>query len=703
MTNLFSKKILYYERGFNQSFISLFHLPYMYIKDADVNLVNKLFNISTENRKAIFELLKETLSDLRHPLNAGFLSEILISLKMNQRDISWTEYLREDRFEFKSFVEEFESQCKSPGVESQILIQKQHLVSKFILWFLTSTNRYLRDISTRALYFYGRKYPLEFSKLVYDSLKINDPYVWERSLASLYGVTMAEHNSFNNDTFRNDILPKLGKTLNKLMFAKDAPHSTTHILARDYARRIIEICLMHYPDSFKTEDIKNIRPPYLFGGIREWGEYDYGDKDHDYGGPIRMDFSNYTIGRIVKDGESYSNPPEKIKVRKQIYWRIYDLGWNESLFKQAETALGNDNYYRSRTERADSERYGKKYSWIAYYENSGLRNDLGLIEREWDRFRISDSDIDPSFPEKPENQLFFKYDLLGDRSTSLSSWYENGGMPYIEEYLTQKDLKRRTGDWICLDGFINQEDTPSERSRFTFIRSFLVKENDCPEISKLLKEQKLGNRWLPEKRENYYTFAGELYLFKDATFDNSTELEFEISKKKVIIKRGEPGYLPSVFWEMGNNKINIKEDFPDEIEREISDFKSFSVILPVMEYNWEGYHNDINQAGHTTVLSKEIVNYLGLIDQPQTFDLYDKGGNKASLSVYYYNDYNNTHTFVYLRKDLLEKFLHENNLKLIWAIWGEREVSFQTEQRRTEFFKENPFKDYQLFQKIIEF
>lgn len=704
ITNKFSERIKFSDYAFGKSVSSLFVLSAKAVKENDINLVVKLFLGADENKKIFYDLSFKTLGDVKHPLNAVFFSKLLGSLKMNERDISWTEYIRKKSYDLEEFILEFETQCRSVRGESKLVLDKQHTVSRIIVWFLTSTNRNLRDKATKALYYYGRKFPKEFSSLVYDSLKFNDPYVWVRTLASLYGVVMAEHNSSTSDNFRNKILPELSKTIYDLIFKENAPHSTTHILARDYARRIIEIGLKYNSSLLSELEIKNIRPPYSFGGLRNLGEFDYGEKDYGYDGPIHMDFSNYTIGRIVKDGGSYSDPPEKQKVRRQIYWRIYDLGWNAELFEEAEKSLGNDNYYnRGRTEQATVERYGKKYSWIAYFENAGLRDDLGLLDRDWDRFRLSDADIDPSFPEGPKNELFFTHNLLGEKTTPLVDWYENGGMPFIKEYLTVNNLKGNNGEWICLDSYIGQEDMSVERNRFTFIRGLIVNESDYDNVIKLLNIQSMGGRWLPEKRENYYTYAGELYIFNDATYDNQTTLEFETAKKKIKIKKGEPGYYPSVFFDLEDNKISTREEFPEEIEKEVSEIKEFDALMPVMEYNWESYHSSTNNAGHITIPDKEIANHLKLISQPQTFDLLDSDGNIASLNLKYHSDYNNSHSFVYIRQDLLDKYLKETNSKYIWIIWGERDVRFKTEERRQEYFKDNPFKQHQVFQKVIEY
>lgn len=34
-------------------------------------------------------------------------------------------------------------------------------------------------------------------------------------------------------------------------------------------------------------------------------------------------------------------------------------------------------------------------------------------------------------------------DYLGEKTTRLVDWYENGGMPYVEEYLTINNLKEK--------------------------------------------------------------------------------------------------------------------------------------------------------------------------------------------------------------------------------------------------------------------
>jgi hypothetical protein len=665
-------------------------------KEIIVDLVSKVFKSST-NRDNIFKLFTHTEFNTEHPLNFDLLSNLLFDLSISDRDISWTEYIRKRYDSYSSdklinFINDFENVCK----DNETLSDRIHLASKKVMWLLTSTNREMRDNATKALYHYGIKYVDSFLDLMEYSLSINDPYVWERMLVNIYGIILSKHNDWNSSEFKNESLRKIGVKLYNLIFSPNAPFSTTHILARDYARRSIEISLQHHPDILTKTQKKHIHPPYSFGGIRNWGEHDYGERDYGYNEPIRMDFSNYTIGKIVLDGHSYSDPPEKKKVRRQIYWRIYSLGWDKEKFKKVEEAVGNQNYRYSRTEKPKVERYGKKYSWIAFYEIYGYREDNDLVKEEWPDFRPSESDIDPTFPELPENNVFIKDDLLGDRKSTLIDWYNSTEKPKLDSYLTIKNLNKTNKEWICLDGFISQKDKEANRDIFVFVRGMFVKSNDYNDFKKLIQNQNFQQDRIPRISENYYTYAGEMNTLFDATNSNINEAIFEIDRIKKIVRKGDKGYFPRPLF----NDEGIKFDYPEEIEIEESITKNFEILLPVAQYNWESYHSSTNKAGHQNVPSKEISSHLGLINVPQTFNLFEKNGALASLNVRYYTDYNTNQHFVYLRKDLFDKFLTENNYKFIWGLWGEKQITYEEHGAVRDYVTKNSLESYKLFKEI---
>ena len=54
---------------------------------------------------------------------------------------------------------------------------------------------------------------------------------------------------------------------------------------------------------------------------------------------------------------------------------------------------------RAPDEPRRTERYGKKYGWIGFYTYAGILADRGQLPS--DETRLSDVDIDPSFPDQP--------------------------------------------------------------------------------------------------------------------------------------------------------------------------------------------------------------------------------------------------------------------------------------------------------------
>src|SRR5690606_16614086 len=113
------------------------------------------------------------------------------------------------------------------------------------------------------------------------------------------------------------------------------------------------------------------------------------------------------------------------------------------------------------------DRYGKKYSWMVYYELYGFRYDMGLLtDYLKEDERPPDIDIDPSFPKEALNLKIIEQDFLGSRNLSLDSWIDKGGTPNIKPYLLIKEIKGIKGPWILLNGFINQEDKKIKRGTF---------------------------------------------------------------------------------------------------------------------------------------------------------------------------------------------------------------------------------------------
>ena len=417
--------------------------------------------------------------------------------------------------------------------------------------------------------------------LALSNLGINDPYVPERMLAAIYGVAMARQYDFIDSTFTDDVLPIYGRKLYDAIFAPHAPNATTHILARDYARYTIEIALIHHPNLLTAKERKRITPPFSDGGIREWGQSEDKNKgDYRAGNaPIQMDFENYTIGRLVLGRRSYDDTPlEYKKVVANIFWRIYGLGYSLQTFGEIDQDIASMNWNREQN-RGKTDRYGKKYSWIAFYELAGFRQDHGL-PYTYDEARISDADIDPSFPPPVQELQIVDRDFLGDRGKPLHEWIERGDIPDVSPYMVLENLCNEKGPWVLLDGFICQEDAAEKRACIMFPRSLLIQDTNLEETLALLHNAELMWGRLPQIPEDYHTYVGEIPWCDTFQYNGQEELEFVISKKKA------PHSHPA-FWKGRILSTDREIEVPDKT-------RTVLIAIPVRKNNWESHYSVTN-------------------------------------------------------------------------------------------------------------
>ena len=497
------------QKAFGLSIRALFEISPQDITENCIRLVVHLFDQYQDNRDFFFNSAETTIGHPNHPFNASFWSERLSRLSMPERDLSWTEYVRPRRESFEQIVIRFEETCRNAQNISDYGKKRLLLLAEYIMWLLTSTVRWLRDQATRALYWYGRRFPQEFFDLVIKSFSINDPYVSERMLAATYGITMAWQNDRENTGFVKEVLPLYARQLYENMFKPNAPHATTHILARDYAKRTIDIALIHYPDLLTEDQREHITPPFTDGGIREWGE---SENREEGSSPVQMDFKNYTLGRLIKYN---SVPGEHKRIIANVYWRIYDLGFSLKNFREIDKRISGENWslgrYNEHPRKID--RYGKKYSWIAFFELAGFRQDNSLLPERYEDGRISDADIDPSFPAEERKHNLVTKDFLGNREMSAEDWISNTPPPDLKSCLKVDHLCGEQGSWILLDGFLRQKDNETNRDVFIFSRGLIAKSEETEEIIKILKNQeKIDDYSIPSCPEDYRTFAGEIPL-----------------------------------------------------------------------------------------------------------------------------------------------------------------------------------------------
>ena len=713
---------------FGLSIRALFEISPRNINEKCIDLVVHLFGVP-KNRESFFKLAETTVGHPNHRFNASFWSERLSPLSTSERDLSWTEYVRSNRYSFEEIVIRFEETCQNAQNVSDYGKKRLLLLAEYIMWLLTSTVRWLRDQATRALYWYGRRFPQEFFDLVMKSFTINDPYVSERMLAATYGIAMARQNDFEDTSFVTEILPEYARQLYENMFKPDAPHATTHILARDYAKRTIDIALIHHPDLLTDDERELITPPFTDGGIREWGESEKSDEGPP---PIRMDFDIYTLKGLINYD---SAPGEHKRVKANVYWRIYDLGFSLENFGEIDKWISgeNSNLGRYHEHPRKIDRYGKKYSWIAFYELAGFRQDNGLLRDYYDDVRVLNADIDPSFPDEQREYNWVTEDFLGDREISAEEWISKTAPPDLISYLKVDNLCGEQGPWILLKGYISQKDDQANRDMFSFFQGLIVKSREVEVIVEILKKQEKIDRFtLPFCPEDGYTYAGEV-PWCDTYPENSWEkVSLKIGtvlvpeEQQVILRDGEPvpdeelqSFWDSIVdmiepedpfdkllgfydinsitnligtrnWEMIEAQLH-KRDFElktETVNVERPEYQEFEMLVPVRENSWTDSQSAAVPGRNVTIPSKQIAETFSLCGQPQNFDLFEKDGRCASMTFRCGEEWGETQNFAYLRQDLLESYLEKIDGELIWVIWGERRQVSQNPDAPYKYFHE---------------
>ena len=577
-----------------------------------------------------------------HPYSADRLQRYLFNLDMPVRDLQWSEYLRQSDDDGP-----FHRVLAWADTSSSISRGQETIANdiKLLELGLTTTVRPLRDRITQALVQLGRRSPRSLFSETVASLECNDPYVPERMLAASYGVAMQLWSDPQGRELRKELTP-FARQLARLMLLPGAQHATSHTLMRDYATGIIELALLVEPRSIATRHLHYVRTPadscpcaFIDPAAINLGAAETNS------GALHMDFENYTLGRLVRDRSNYDmQHNEYQQVRLQILRRMQDLGYASASFDDIDKRIAEYNW------RADDEgktdRYGKKYSWIAYFEMYGHRSAHGLLEEWRADERTSDCDVDPSFPGPAEEWTPDLPDNFSDSPTGKLQWLRDGPDPDYDHLLRQDEVDGHTGPWVLLDAHINQDGSHS-RQLFTFIQVVMAPGGSVSRIREYVESREyLGNGAIPSAAEDYYTYAGEVPWSR--RFSDGRRLAGGGARRHLepMIDRFRNGR-----WESG-----------------------LIVEVPSHEWSWESHHSVLNQTSGVRFPAPALCEALGLVNHFNTFDLFDRAGRRASIFRKWppeRGSFFGSH-ILYLREDLLQRYLRDTGQKLIWVSWGER-------------------------------
>ena len=266
-----------------------------------------------------------------HPLNAARLDKTLAQLRLPARDAHWTAYInshwRED-----TVVHRVVDWARSPQQEA-VADDAARLAAVTLAWFLTASNRGLRDCTTKALVALLRgRIPVLVDLLErFDS--VDDLYVNERLYAVAYACALSTANP--------EALRFLASAVYDKVFADRRP--PVHIMLRDYARGVIEVALEREAMPPQV-DLNLVRPPYSSPWpvripSREALQRRAPEPTHlqlwmSLDGPL-ADFANYTVGHAVSQFEA-PNQKKRRRQRREMTRRTEERTYSGSVTDESE-------------------------------------------------------------------------------------------------------------------------------------------------------------------------------------------------------------------------------------------------------------------------------------------------------------------------------------------------------------------------------
>ena len=512
------------------------------------NLLNILLNslhYQTSNNSLVFEwmikhqvfslgILRDLLTIL--PEDVFIMAHnVLITETLADRDQKWTTVVNDiyDSF-LLSNVDNF----------IKIEITENDYLKYLILlgWMCTSTHPFVRGRLLRHLVALFDKYPQSVPTAIELFAECNDSYVVEMIVCAVYGHLLRQRNARES--------ADIAKLLLKKFYADG--HAPLDILERQWTMLILQ-----YADylnggntfwgkiaiPFKTEDPYSLISSQLDDNKTYFGSSDGSERLY-YTLCGFSDFNRYILGsnndndsRVFckKEGNKYRPIPlEDIRnIMANIIKNNY--GWNDEL-GNLDKGVYSSSRYDNKTER-----FGKKYLWMALYQTDALlcdhyfvlkdrfyglnlpvQGDIASKPYPWLTFEYST--IDPTIVDNTEDiSINFNVDKLETAESIDNKRWMDKEYPLPAPRLLLKD--KESCDWVvlmCYDGYKTDAVEDTQKDLFLYTNSGFVKKENIKAYKEWAKNKNFYGRWMPECRSgsidylwNEYPWAGTYIRQRD--------------------------------------------------------------------------------------------------------------------------------------------------------------------------------------------
>jgi len=605
-----------------------------------------------------------------HLLNANCMVEHIIQKAMPDRDACFIPIFNEIYAEEEESINRLLGWCFDTESSANTSSETIRLAAIMISTFLISSNRSLRDESTKALVsLLTGKIDIVIAVLERFE-KVDDPYILERLYAVAFGCVVSEQSE--------EMIEKLAVYAYEKIF--DVDYVYPNILLRDYAKNIVDYA--KYKLSSPILEAMSVEPPYISNfpkvptdeEIEEY-EYDYNAEDfQDYywsqnailssmkveytrdGQPGGYgDFGRYTFQSYFSSWKGLDYNDLKNIAIKKIFDMGYDVEKHGRFDRNVPNNRGTEKIY---------ERIGKKYQWIALYELAAQVADNYKMEVHTDSYSKKEKiycegafepdirNIDPTalltVNRESNNGRTIHNHLFQFSSITNHKWLENfNDLPSINDMI---HMVYKNQEFILLNGwYIWKEEKALESERYqnpqkdmwVLINSYIVKAEQLEAIVNELREKDFMGRWLVEPNKNNTLYNKEYYWGNGYYFFQNP-------------------YYCGEEW----TQIDKYEDKLDE---------NYQVLLPICEYTTER-QGDIFQEGVENSWHKpcrDLFYGLQLKYGQGNSILYNDDGE---IMCFESSELVNENIGFFIKKENFLQYLKQRGYSVLWTILAEKRI-----------------------------
>ena len=682
---------------------------YLYRADKDID-VNNFYNAVAPYFRSVDTARKHLdiligLAGRNCSLNINETTKFLMHMSLKYRDYHWTIYIN-DKYTQGERVFNAVQYFLNADI-NHVTHNERLLYGQLLTWFLSSSNRELRDKGSRALIRLIKNDVSAMVELLSIFSGVNDSYIISRLYGCVYGALL------QTDDEKLDFheLSILCKNIFESIFNRDIVYPD--ILLRDYALNILEFC---NTKQVKLDfEIGNCRPPYKSFEIPsvdlEVLVKKYPKSDISWLGTSAIRFSMMPNHKIKGFSGTYGDfgrytfqsalsEFKDVDIERAFHYAysyiVNSLDYDNDLFSEYDRRIG---YGRGRN-NCHIERIGKKYEWIAMYHVLALVADSHKFDDKYYYKPIEYKgtwlpyirDFDPTLTITNEDRPHKNLDVSLNRVKYTNWQLSNDNWAKIDDVGSFKDqvkIKDNHGEvWYALyftaSDASGQDYHIARQSVWMSSTACLIRKSDCEKFINKFKDISFYGRWFkPAEVESRYNVFAREYVWSPAYNEEYGDNCFieavkETSGKKVLKSTPSIKYNGKNIEELTDeeladvNYLNMEfgseEVFVEEPVEEV-----VASVLPCYHaYLWEEeYDYSKDDVIHISMPNGFIVNRLNL---KQTQDgVWQRDGEIVCADFKLIKGSNVDGLYI------KEKYLREllgDDFSMVWIGLGEKQHTF---------------------------